>query len=96
VTDTRNTATSPVAPVARLIERKYREARSAGATHDQAIEAVRALRKLSRPAAELIVARLAEEIDQAVRVADCDYCEVEGHTFRTCPARDDEAEDDRG
>lgn len=20
----------------------------------------------------------------------CDYCEREGHTFRTCPARDDE------
>lgn len=23
----------------------------------------------------------------------CDYCEREGHTFRTCPARDDHAED---
>jgi hypothetical protein len=21
----------------------------------------------------------------------CDYCEVEGHTFRACPRRDDEA-----
>lgn len=23
----------------------------------------------------------------------CDYCEVEGHTFRTCPRRDDNYED---
>lgn len=23
----------------------------------------------------------------------CDYCEVEGHTFRTCPARDDDYRD---
>lgn len=23
----------------------------------------------------------------------CDLCEVDGHTFRTCPARDDELEE---
>lgn len=24
----------------------------------------------------------------------CDYCEKEGHTFATCPARDDDPQDD--
>lgn len=34
--------------------------------------------------------RAYEEAMNAI-IGYCDLCEVEGHTFRTCPARDDDS-----
>lgn len=39
---------------------------------------------------EMAELELAAGFDQAYEDPYCDYCEREGHTFRTCPERDDD------